>query len=445
MSPGSVGSFYLLATSFVFFISSLQNVLLVEADILVIGGPKNETMYRFTSQPATFGPQIPEDGTDGYLVVAEPINACEAVAPPPSEANGTSTRDWILLVKRGGCDFDTKIRNAQTAGYIGAIVYNNGSQGTLVPMSGSHGSDITIPSVFVTFRDGLFLAADFLWTTGYYIVLTPESPALNLNAILLPFAIVVGICFFVLTMVLVAKYVRDRRRRRRHRLPRSQLKKITIRKYRKGDGNDVCAICLDEFDEGDKLRVLPCRHQYHCKCVDPWLLNNKRVCPVCKRKVIPGDSSDDEGTTAGSQTTADPSETTPLLSPAHHNLNDGGPLENDMPVLQAPQMLINIEFTSDDEYDADTEDAHENIAADFDPEIDVGGPSTSSAPLPTSPSSSASYHVVEVVSETAAAVHSPDSTRTETSSSAVAAEDDQDVPLIRLNDTAGGPGAHSHA
>lgn len=25
---------------------------------------------------------------------------------------------------------------------------------------------------------------------------------------------------------------------------------------------------------------------YHCKCIDPWLTKNRRVCPVCKRKVF---------------------------------------------------------------------------------------------------------------------------------------------------------------
>ncbi|KAJ1560576.1 hypothetical protein HK096_008082, partial [Nowakowskiella sp. JEL0078] len=49
---------------------------------------------------------------------------------------------------------------------------------------------------------------------------------------------------------------------------------------------DCCAICIDEFVVGDRLRQLPCRHQFHDTCIDPWLLQHNRLCPICKRDVL---------------------------------------------------------------------------------------------------------------------------------------------------------------
>ncbi|XP_028778584.1 RING-H2 finger protein ATL46-like [Neltuma alba] len=43
-----------------------------------------------------------------------------------------------------------------------------------------------------------------------------------------------------------------------------------------------CAVCLSEFSENDKLRLLPtCSHAFHIDCIDTWLLSNS-TCPLCR-------------------------------------------------------------------------------------------------------------------------------------------------------------------
>eukprot|EP00934_Nitzschia_sp_Nitz4_P009169 Nitzschia sp. Nitz4//scaffold36_size144017//43746//45508//NITZ4_003078-RA/size144017-snap-gene-0.191-mRNA-1//1//CDS//3329549432//9159//frame0 len=44
----------------------------------------------------------------------------------------------------------------------------------------------------------------------------------------------------------------------------------------------VCAICLDHFDCGTTIKVLPCNHKYHYDCLLPWLTERHASCPLCK-------------------------------------------------------------------------------------------------------------------------------------------------------------------
>ncbi|XP_027083188.1 uncharacterized protein [Coffea arabica] len=50
-----------------------------------------------------------------------------------------------------------------------------------------------------------------------------------------------------------------------------------------------CYICLVEYEEGDSVRVLPCRHEYHKACIDKWLKEIHRVCPLCRGDVCRSD------------------------------------------------------------------------------------------------------------------------------------------------------------
>ena len=43
----------------------------------------------------------------------------------------------------------------------------------------------------------------------------------------------------------------------------------------------TCSICLEKYEVGQKLRTLPCLHNFHAECVDNWL-GRKANCPVCK-------------------------------------------------------------------------------------------------------------------------------------------------------------------
>ena len=69
-------------------------------------------MNEFIHFPGSTGhirPDIPDEGVQGYLAMANPLTACDPVAPPPYEPNVTTSKSWILLIKRGGCDFDKKV------------------------------------------------------------------------------------------------------------------------------------------------------------------------------------------------------------------------------------------------------------------------------------------------------------------------------------------------
>ena len=45
-----------------------------------------------------------------------------------------------------------------------------------------------------------------------------------------------------------------------------------------------CSVCMSEYEQGEKITVLPCFHSFHSECVNRWL-ESKPTCPVCMRDV----------------------------------------------------------------------------------------------------------------------------------------------------------------
>lgn len=297
----------------------------------IYGHYSNTTSMLFEDLPALFGSRLPKEGLMGMLVVARPLNACLPIDPAPPlppyfDPNNTKL---IVLIRRCNCNFDIKVLHAQQAGFDAAIVHNMYSD-DLLNMNYNNESiadEIEIPSVFTSYYAAQVLERYFIPEKGAYVILKADF-SFPLSYYLIPFCGVIGLILIVMCVALIIRCVQYSKRMRKNRLSKEQLKRIPTHVFSKGDDYDVCAICLDEYEDGDKLRVLPCSHAYHCKCVDPWLTQTKKTCPVCKQRVTrnitdhsESESEEEGGHQSEDEGTEGDSERTPLLRPS----NPGSP------------------------------------------------------------------------------------------------------------------------
>lgn len=78
-------------------------------------------------------------------------------------------------------------------------------------------------------------------------------------------------------------------------LDESAIRAIPVFKFKKRDvvageedqskNSQECSVCLNEFQEDEKLRIIPnCCHVFHIDCIDIWLQGNAN-CPLCRTSV----------------------------------------------------------------------------------------------------------------------------------------------------------------
>lgn len=106
---------------------------------------------------AQFGPPLGSPGVTGEVmpVVDTPPNTGLACVPL-SAPNARAVRGKIALIDRGECTFAEKVRNAQDAGAIGAIIVDN-APGTPPPDLAGDDPSIVIPAVRISLEDGTAL------------------------------------------------------------------------------------------------------------------------------------------------------------------------------------------------------------------------------------------------------------------------------------------------
>lgn len=249
--------------------------------------------------------------------------------------------DSVIVIVRGGCSFQQKADNALQIGAAGMVVINEcsnqggscNSQDTpqmgLVDNGDLQRYQQQLTAVTISEREGVMLLTTILQSYSAEVMITNEtavtkgggidSPDLELDEEISPFVDTRGtttsggmfgtfvlfsgaVTIVLLGIMSVVQFRQHRLRRRRfmqnqHRHQHQfsldadrLLEELPVSTYpgpKEGatpDEEDICCICLDQFCEGDELRTLPCNHQWHKSCIDPWLRQNV-TCPMCKDDV----------------------------------------------------------------------------------------------------------------------------------------------------------------
>ncbi|XP_066108769.1 LOW QUALITY PROTEIN: E3 ubiquitin-protein ligase ZNRF4 [Saccopteryx bilineata] len=275
-------------------------VLLVPAQAVVRAVlDDNSSTVDFADLPAMFGVPLAPEGVRGYLMEAKPANACHPIEGPQPVDNGSLGA--IVLIRRYDCTFDLKVLHAQQAGFKAAIVHNVFSD-DLVHMAHVYEDlwrQISIPAVFVGEAASQDLRVIMCCDKSAHVILLPDYPScsnldchpvLAISWILGRALALLTSTFFILRHLWTWLWSWWTCRPVAVKTPACQ--KAQVRTFTRL--NDLCAICLDEYEEGEQLKILPCSHTYHCKCIDPWFSQAaQRSCPVCKQSVaITEDSSD---------------------------------------------------------------------------------------------------------------------------------------------------------
>lgn len=266
---------------------------------------------------------IPVGGIKGHIIQPEPPDACHYIPLLPE--NNSS---WFALVEGYPSCAVEMVNNVRNAGYklVIAFSYNDTNRSVSRKVR-----NMQFPVAIVTEDYANYLKENALSnsSTDPITALVYSSNLLSVIVISLPTLLLLccvclcclGFCIRVRRRDQDVEHqihdIEERRRtfeqlHRQERLARQELiesilrqlqelqvdlgaqvplgaaatKRLPKRKYHVGkEVCDACAICVEDFQEGSDVRVLPCDHVFHPKCVDEWLSNHSSLCPLCKLDV----------------------------------------------------------------------------------------------------------------------------------------------------------------
>lgn len=260
-----------------------------------------------------------------------PTNGCSYIPPLPDIEMNNSSKWFALIEDITHCE-KTMLEHVRSAGFDLIVGYTTNSSS--IPNIPKYLRKSEFPIVTITgdFANTLWESAATNSTTDAILV---EVSVEDYDAILV--GVSAGIVMFALVFCVLfccAGYMRCRARRGRYtfphrrqeqfnyqqfaqaRLARRELIESILRQLQELQGEDryhtplgeaatknlpqkkfaqahressggkeTCAICVDEFEDKDMTRVLPCGHYFHTPCIDTWLTEYSSMCPLCKQSV----------------------------------------------------------------------------------------------------------------------------------------------------------------
>ncbi|GJE98975.1 hypothetical protein PsYK624_152130 [Phanerochaete sordida] len=301
-----------------------------------------------------------------YPFVPDPVQGCPdlcVVGPNQPEQSET----WIAFVQRGGCPFVEKARQAQSLGAKAIVVGGDreNPDALLNMYSEKEASDVTIAATFIKYWDYAELTALIAASNTSHsglrtvsLLLNTEYSAWEWYSPIITFVIILLLPSILTFITLLIHRIRAARAARRDRAPEHFVHSLPWRVWTgngwekhdaslenaedpsedpsSGPDRDLergpvapscsretsveppwvdeqmeCAICLDMFAKGDRVRVLPCNHLFHMNEIDEWLITKKKVCPICK-----ADITKPRPTPQHEPSQHDPSVQSPLPSPS---------------------------------------------------------------------------------------------------------------------------------
>ncbi|TQD93451.1 hypothetical protein C1H46_020970 [Malus baccata] len=214
---------------------------ITDANVVLIG---NNVTLSFDDLEASFAPAVKGSGECGVLYMAEPPDACLTLTNQVEQGTNRSS-PFVLIVRGGGCSFEDKVRRAQKAGFKAAIIYDNEVSSVLVSMAGNS-AGIKIYAVFVSKASGELLKKyTGLTNMELWLIACFENSAWHRIRRERP----------------QASRVREFHGMSK-RLVKAMPSLIFTAVLEDNCTSRTCAICLEDYSVGEKLRILPCRHTF---------------------------------------------------------------------------------------------------------------------------------------------------------------------------------------